>query len=97
MPPLTREQVQHIASLCRIAMSDADIERMRGELSNILDQFEALRRLDTSNVEPTSHSIDVHSVLRQDEPRPSLSQADILRNAPRVEEGYLRIQAVLED
>ncbi len=95
--PLSREQVEHIAALCRVAMSPAEKERMQAQLSNILDQFEVLKGLDTSNVEPSAHSVDLHSTFRKDESRPSLPPAEVLRNAPRQEDGYLRIKAVLEE
>lgn len=94
---LTPEQVEHIAALCRIAMTAEEQEHMRDQLSSILEQFEALQRLDTAQVQPSSHAVAVQSVFREDEARPSLPQAEVLANAPRQEDGYLRIKAVLEE
>lgn len=94
---LSREDVLHIASLCRVGMDDDDVESMRQQLSHILDQFEVLKQADTTGVSPSAHSTELSSVLRDDAPRPSLSQEDVLRNAPQQQEGHLRVKAILEE
>lgn len=94
---LTTEEVRHIAVLARLGMTDAEVERMRDQLSNILEQFDALSRLDVSNVEPTGHSVDINTVLRDDVPRESLPIAEALANAPRVGGDFVRVKAVLEE
>ncbi|MBM3948764.1 MAG: Asp-tRNA(Asn)/Glu-tRNA(Gln) amidotransferase subunit GatC [SAR202 cluster bacterium] len=94
---LTTEEVRHIAMLARLGMTEAEVERMRDQLSNILEQFDALSRLDVANVEPTGHSVDVNTVLRDDVPRESLPIADALANAPRTEGDFVRVRAVLEE
>ncbi len=94
---LSREEVVHIASLCRITMTDEDIARFQDQLSNILQQFEALKKVNTEGVPPTAQSLSLHNVLRDDSPRPSLSREDVLRNAPQQQEDQLRIRAVLEE
>jgi len=93
---LTAEEVRHIAKLARVGMTDADIERLRTELSNILAHFDALRALDTEGIEPTGHAVPMSNVMREDEPRPSLPNDAIIANAPRAEEGAFRVRAVLE-
>lgn len=94
---LTREEVLHIAALCRIGMSEEDVDRFQDQLSNILEQFEVLKRLDTTSVPPTSHPVEIHSVFREDAPGPSLAVEEVLRNAPGREGEFLKIKAVLED
>ncbi len=94
---LSREEVVHIASLCRITMTDEDIARFQDQLSNILQQFEALKKADTEGVPPTRQSFELHNVLREDAPRPSLPREEILRNAPQQQEDQLRIRADLEE
>ena len=94
---LSREDVLHIASLCRVGMDDDDVESMRQQLSHILDQFEVLKQANTTGVSPSAHSTELSSVLRDDAPRPSLSQEDVLRNAPQQQEGHLRVKAILEE
>jgi len=93
---LSREEVRHIARLARLGLSDEELERFREQLSNILENFEVLKEVDTGNVPPTSHPIPIHNVVREDEATPSYPRSDILANAPREENGYFRIRAVLE-
>ena len=95
--PLTRAEVLHIATLARIALTDAEVELFREQLSEILDQFEALKELDTDGVPPTGHAVDLQAVMREDEARDSLDLEDVLRNAPRREREYFRVKAVLEE
>jgi aspartyl-tRNA(Asn)/glutamyl-tRNA(Gln) amidotransferase subunit C len=94
---LSREEVLHIASLCRIGLSEEDLERMQDQLSNILQQFDVLKQVDTAEVPPTAHSIDLESVLREDASKPSLSRDEVLMNAPQREDQYLRVKAILGD
>lgn len=93
---LTTEEVRHIARLARLALTDDEVERYREQLSGILDHFEVLNEIDTSDVPPTAQSLDQVNVTRPDELRPSLPTEDVLANAPRDEDGYLRVRAVLE-
>ena len=93
---LTREEVLHIAKLARVGVSDRDVTKFQEQLSEILDHFEALRQLDTEGVPPTSHPLSLESIMRPDEVRPSLSQDDVLANAPRTEAGAFRVRAILE-
>ncbi len=93
---LSREEVQHIALLARLGLSDEELERFREQLSVILENFEILNELDTSEVLPTAHVIALENVVRDDEVLPSLPQSDILSNAPQAEEGYFKVRAVLE-
>ena len=94
---LSREEVTHIATLCRIGMTDEDLERFAEQLSQILEQFEVLDRVDTSDIPPTAQTFDMHSVFRDDAPGEALPQDDALLNAPRREEQYFRVQAILEE
>ena len=94
---LSREEVEHIALLARVGMSPEEIERYQEQLSNILENFQVLQQVDTQNVPPTSHSIAMENVMREDVAGPSLPREDILANAPREEEALLRVRAVLEE
>lgn len=93
---LSREDVLHIALLARLGVTEADVDRLREQLSNILENFEALQQVDTTNVPPTSQSIALQNVLRADEPAASLPQNEVLANAPRQEGNFFRVKAVLE-
>ncbi len=93
---LSREEVLHIALLARLGLTEAEIDRLREQLSNILENFQILQEVDTSNVPPTSQSISLQNVLRDDEVAPSLPQDQVLANAPRREDDFFRVRAVLE-
>ena len=93
---LTSDDVQHVAALARIGATPEELERMRSQLSQILEVFQILQELNTEGVEPTGHAIALQNVLREDEIYPSTPHDDILANAPREEDGYFRVKAVLE-
>ena len=93
---LTPDEVRHIAQLARIRVTDEDVDRFQVQLSNILEQFTKLDELDTSEVPATRHTLPLHNVMRDDEPRDSLTSDDAMLNAPAQEGGYFRVRAVLE-
>ncbi|MCY4454779.1 MAG: Asp-tRNA(Asn)/Glu-tRNA(Gln) amidotransferase subunit GatC [Chloroflexi bacterium] len=93
---LTTDDVRHIAQLARVALSDDEVERFRGELSTILDHCQALGGVDTDDVPPTAQSFNLVNVERADEPASSEPTEDVLSNAPRREAGYFRVRAVLD-
>ena len=94
---ITSEEVRHIATLARIGMTDQDVERMRDEMSNILESFDVLERVDTETVEPTGHSVDLDTVVRADVVTGSSPVDDVLANAPSTEDGFIRVRRVLEE
>jgi aspartyl-tRNA(Asn)/glutamyl-tRNA(Gln) amidotransferase subunit C len=93
---LSREEVLHIARLARVALTEAEITRLSEQLSSILENFEILQQVDTTDVPPTAQSVTLQSIMREDEVGPSLPQEDILANAPRREGDCFRVRAVLE-
>jgi len=93
---LSREEVLRIARLARVGLTDEDVDRLREQLSDILENFEALKQVDTTDVPPTAQSIPLQNVTKDDEVAPSLSQEQTLANAPRKEGEYFRVKAVLE-
>ena len=93
---LSREEVLDIARLARVALAEEEISRLSEQLSNILENFEILQQVDTSDVPPTAQSVALQSVVREDEVAPSFPPEDILANAPRREGDWFRIRAVLE-
>jgi aspartyl-tRNA(Asn)/glutamyl-tRNA(Gln) amidotransferase subunit C len=93
---LSREEVLHIARLARVALSEDEITRLSEQLSNLLEHFEVLQRVDTEGVPPTAQSVTLQSVMREDEVAPSLPPEDILANAPRRDSDCFRVRAVLE-
>jgi len=93
---LSREDVLHIALLARLGLTEAEVERLSEQLSNILENFEVLKQVDTSGIPPTAHSVALQNVMRDDEVATSLPPGEILANAPRREGDFFRVKAVLE-
>jgi aspartyl-tRNA(Asn)/glutamyl-tRNA(Gln) amidotransferase subunit C len=94
---ISRADVEHVARLARLALDDAELERMRAQLSGILAYIDTLRGLDTAGVEPTSHAVPLVNVMREDEPRPCLTRDEALANAPDPSGPYFRVPRILED
>jgi aspartyl-tRNA(Asn)/glutamyl-tRNA(Gln) amidotransferase subunit C len=94
---LSREQVLHIARLARLGLTEAEIGKFSEQLSNILENFEILEQVDTTDVPPTAQAISLRNVMRDDEVTPSLPAEDVLANAPRREGDLFRVRAVLEE
>ena len=92
---LTADDVRHIAALTRLGLSDDEVDMMRDQLSSILKVFESLQQVDTDGVEPTDHTTEVRTVMREDEAHESLTREQILDNAPDSEAGYVRVRPIL--
>ena len=97
MALLTREEVLHVASLARLALSEEEIERLQYELGRILEYFKQLQALDTENVPLTTHVLPMTNVYRADEVQSSLTREDVLANAPDQIEGFFRVPRILEE
>lgn len=93
---LSREEVDNIALLARLQLTDAERERAGDELSQILDHFEQLKELDTEGVPATSHVMPVVNVLRADEVRAGLARDAALANAPESVNGMFQVPRVVE-
>jgi aspartyl-tRNA(Asn)/glutamyl-tRNA(Gln) amidotransferase subunit C len=91
---ITREQVLHVAKLARLELSEDELERMREQLSAILEAVGKVSELDLEGVEPTAHPLDLVNVLADDVPRPSLPREEALANAPDPEDGFFGVPAV---
>ena len=94
---ISLKEVEHVARLARLELSDADKERMRRELDGILGYIDKLRALDIEGVEPTSHAVPMTNVMREDSPRPSCPQADMLANAPDRSGEFFRVPKIIEE
>jgi len=94
---LTPEDVDHVAALARLGITPDERQRFAEQLSGILEHFQALQALDTENIPPTAQVLDLRNVMRPDVARPPMPRAQMLANAPRQEDGFFRVQAVLEE
>jgi aspartyl-tRNA(Asn)/glutamyl-tRNA(Gln) amidotransferase subunit C len=92
---IARAEVEKVARLARLQLSDDELDRMTDQLGEILGYIELLSELDTSNVEPMAHALDVANVFRDDVVRPSLPREAALANAPRSDGHCYRVPAVL--
>ena len=93
---LSPEEVDHVALLARLELTDEEREQFTTQLNSILEHFQALTQLDTAGIEPTSHVIPLSNVLREDHVRPSLPPQDVMANAPdRVAETF-RVPRIVE-
>ena len=93
---LDKKQVERIASLAKLHLTDKDTEILSEQLSNILENFEILQQIDTKNVPPTAQSIALHNIFREDIVKPSLPQDQVLKNAPQSEDSCFKVRAILE-
>jgi len=94
---LSREEVLHIARLARLGLDEAEVDRFREQLSELLESFAVLQRVDTTGITPTAHCIALDSVVRSDEVAASLPPDQILANAPQKEGDFFRVRPVLGD
>lgn len=93
---LSLEEIEHIAALARLRLTDDEKARYRVQLSAVLDYVDKLRQVDTAHIEPTATVLPLRTVLRPDEVQPSLTLAELLANAPAAEAGLFRVPPVLE-
>ncbi len=96
MPQLTRDDIDKVAYLSRLELSDEEKDKLTGHINRLLESFQELQTLDTDDVEPTSHTIPVHNVFRKDEARPSLSPEDVTANGPQVVDNCFVVPRVVE-
>jgi len=94
---ISREDVEHVAALARLGLTDAEIDLMQGQLNRILEAVNQLQDVDTSSVDPTATVIQLENVMRDDVARPSMDREAVLANAPLREGGLLRVPVVLEE
>ena len=95
MPRIQPAEVRTIAALARLRLSEAEIERMTHELDAILEYIDTVKNLDTGDTEPMTHAVPFDCPLREDEPKPSLSVDDALRNAPRRRDAFFEVPRIV--
>ncbi|MBD1382382.1 Asp-tRNA(Asn)/Glu-tRNA(Gln) amidotransferase subunit GatC [Metabacillus arenae] len=96
MSRISIDQVKHVAHLARLAITEEEAEMFTQQLDAIITFAEQLNELDTENVEPTSHVLDMKNVLREDVPAKGLPVEDVVKNAPDHKDGYIRVPSILE-
>ncbi len=94
--PLSMDEVRKVALLSRLELEPDELERQGRHLNDILGQFEILQKLDVAGIEPTSHSVPMFNVLREDVARPSLTREEALQNAPEARDGCFIVPRIVE-
>jgi aspartyl-tRNA(Asn)/glutamyl-tRNA(Gln) amidotransferase subunit C len=94
--PLSLAEVEHVAELARLGLTDDEKALFRGQLSAILDYAAVLQGVDTSAIPPTATVLPLRNVMREDAARPSLAQEDVLANAPDARDGFFAVAAILQ-
>jgi aspartyl-tRNA(Asn)/glutamyl-tRNA(Gln) amidotransferase subunit C len=97
MSTLSRADVEHVAHLARLGLSDDELSRLEGELNHILDQYAILSELPTDDIPPTAQTIELENILRDDVVQPSLPLEDVLRNAAEQDGRFVVVPAIIEE
>jgi aspartyl-tRNA(Asn)/glutamyl-tRNA(Gln) amidotransferase subunit C len=95
MANLTRADVEHVAHLARLGLTEEELARLEGQLNHILDQYAILATLDTEHISPTAQTIELANILRDDVVQPSLAVDDALANAPERSGDHFVVPAIL--
>lgn len=93
---ITREEVEHVARLARLALDEAELDTLTGQMDAILDYVDQLKELKTDDIVPTAHAVPVENAFREDTVRPSLPKEKALQNAPAEEGGCFKVPRVIE-
>ena len=93
---LSKEEIEHIAMLARLSLTEEEKELFGAQLSNILDYMEKLNEIDTEHIEPTSHVLSLSNIMREDAPGDSISREDALSNAPDRTDKFYRVPKIIE-
>jgi aspartyl-tRNA(Asn)/glutamyl-tRNA(Gln) amidotransferase subunit C len=92
---LSRADVEHVAFLARLGLTEAELDRLEGQLNHILDQYAKLSELDTSAIAPTAQTIELENILREDVATPSVTLEDVLGNAPATRGDFIVVPPIL--
>jgi aspartyl-tRNA(Asn)/glutamyl-tRNA(Gln) amidotransferase subunit C len=95
MPELSRSDVEHVAHLARLGLSDEELAMLEGQLNHILDQYAILTRLDTDEIPPTAQTIELENILRDDVVQDSLPVEAVLANAPERDGDFIVVPPIL--
>ena len=94
---VTEEDIKAVASLSRLSIREEESAEIISQLDNFLNYVENLKKIDTTNIEPTTYALPMQNIFREDEVKPSLDREFALKNAPLKEDGYFKVPKVLEE
>ena len=95
--PVTVKDVEYIAKLARLKFTEEEKQKFTHQLNDILNYIDQLNKIDTSNVEPLSHVVELSNVFREDVAKPGLSSGDALKNAPAKTDKFFKVPKVIGD
>lgn len=95
---LSKEETEHIAGLARLGLGEEEIERYQKDLSSILDYIEKLKEVDTGDIKPFTHPVEISNITRRDEvmPRNKEQTEKLIKLMPDQKDGYLKVKSVFE-
>lgn len=96
MSRISMDQVKHVAHLARLAITEEEADKLTKQLDAIITFAEQLNELDTDNVEPTAHVLELKNILREDIKQKGLPREDVLKNAPEHQDGQIKVPSILE-
>ena len=97
MATLSRSDVEHVAHLARLGLTDEELGRLEGQLNHIVDQYAILADLPTDDIPPTAQTIELANILREDVVRPSLPVEKVLGNAPARDGDFIVVPAIIDE
>jgi aspartyl-tRNA(Asn)/glutamyl-tRNA(Gln) amidotransferase subunit C len=97
MATLSRSDVEHVAYLARLGLTDDELTMLEGQLNHILDQYTILAELPTDDIPPTAQTIELENILRDDVVRPSLAAEEVLANAPARQGAFIVVPSILDE
>ncbi|MBB2480012.1 Asp-tRNA(Asn)/Glu-tRNA(Gln) amidotransferase subunit GatC [Bacillus sp. APMAM] len=96
MSRISKEQVYNVANLARLEINDQEAEKFTKQLDDIINLAELLNEVDTSNIKPTSHVLNIQNVMREDVAEEGLPREEVLKNAPDHKDGQIRVPSIIE-
>ncbi|MDY6820528.1 MAG: Asp-tRNA(Asn)/Glu-tRNA(Gln) amidotransferase subunit GatC [Deferribacterota bacterium] len=96
MAELTKESVLHVARLAYLSIDDEKLDRFTEEFNDIVNYVEKLSEINTDNIEPTSHVLEIKNVFREDFAQPSLDKEEVFKNAPQYEKDHFKVPRIIE-
>jgi aspartyl-tRNA(Asn)/glutamyl-tRNA(Gln) amidotransferase subunit C len=96
MSRISVDQVKYVANLARLAITEEEANKFTKQLDNIISFAEQLNELDTENVEPTAHVLEIKNVMREDKAQQGLPREEVLKNAPEHQDGQIKVPGIME-
>lgn len=92
---ISRQEVEHVAMLARLELTEEELNKNTEQLNSILEYAAMLEKLNTDNIKPTAHAVPLHNVLREDVVKPSMARDKVLANAPEAEDGFFKVPRIV--